>query len=216
MSKFLFFGVFFSMNFFIPKLMNIRWSSLFWGSFTPHFQIKLNIHASNFNSRFVSMSELELFLFKGVLTPNFNSKDLLKILEKHQELHIQIVVVTLKVTSGRTMRKKKKVKKSEKPWFYGQIKLFFENPALQPLGSSSHMPACRSSLESTWKMSLILIFNKNSPWAHAASELGGLGVYRELVKYVIHSSKKKNWNKIKFLHTYCLNSNRTVSSLREF
>jgi hypothetical protein len=59
----------------------------------------------------VSMSELELFLFKGVLTPNFNSKDLVKILEKHQKLHIQIVVVTLKVTSGRTMRKKKKGEK---------------------------------------------------------------------------------------------------------
>jgi hypothetical protein len=36
------------------------------------------------------------------------------------------------------------VKKSEKPRFYGQNKLFFENPALQPLGSFSHMAACRS------------------------------------------------------------------------
>jgi hypothetical protein len=42
---------------------------------------------------------------------------------------------------------KKKVKRSEKPRFYGQNKLFFENPALQPLGSFSHMAACRSSLE---------------------------------------------------------------------
>jgi hypothetical protein len=30
--------VFFSVNFFTPKLMKIRWSSLFWGSFAPHFQ----------------------------------------------------------------------------------------------------------------------------------------------------------------------------------
>jgi hypothetical protein len=44
------------------------------------------------------------------------------------------------------------VKKSEKPRFYGQNKLFFENPALQPLGSFSHMAACRSSLENTWKI----------------------------------------------------------------
>jgi hypothetical protein len=44
---------------------------------------------------------------------------------------------------------KKKVKKSEKPRFYGQNKLFFENLALQPLGSFSHMAACRSSLENT-------------------------------------------------------------------
>jgi hypothetical protein len=43
--------------------------------------------------------------------------------------------------------KKKNVKKSEKTRFYGQNKLFFEDPALQPLGSFSHMAACRSSLE---------------------------------------------------------------------
>jgi hypothetical protein len=99
------------MNFFIPKLMKIRWSSLFFGSFAPHFQIKLSIHTSNFNSRFVSMSELELFLLTGVLTPNFNTMDLIKILEKNLKLHIQIVAVTLKVTSCRTMSKKKSEKK---------------------------------------------------------------------------------------------------------
>jgi hypothetical protein len=69
------------------------------------------------------MSELELFLLTGVLTPNFNTMDLVKFLEK------------------------KEVKRSENPRFYGQNKLFFENPALQPLGSFSHMAACRSSLE---------------------------------------------------------------------
>jgi hypothetical protein len=111
MSKFFFFGVFFGVNFFTPKLMKIRWSSLFFGSFAPHFQIKLSIHASNFNSRFVSMSELELFLLMGVLTPNFNFMDLVKILEKNQKLHIQIVAVTLKVTSCRIMSKKKSEKK---------------------------------------------------------------------------------------------------------
>jgi hypothetical protein len=51
----------------------------------------------------------------------------------------------LKVTKCRTMNKKK----SEKPRFYGQNKLFFDNLALQPLGSFSHMAACRSSLENT-------------------------------------------------------------------
>jgi hypothetical protein len=109
--KVFFFGVFFSVNFFTPKLMKIRWSSLFFGSFAPHFQIKLSIHASNFNSRFVSMSELELFLLTGVFTPNFNTMALVKILEKNQKLHIQIVAVTLKVTSCRTMSKKTKCKK---------------------------------------------------------------------------------------------------------
>jgi hypothetical protein len=89
------------MNFLTPKLIKIRWSSLFFGSSTAQFQIKLSIHGSNFNSRFVSMGELELFLLTRVLTPNFNTMDLVKILEKNQKLHIQIVAVTLKVTSCR-------------------------------------------------------------------------------------------------------------------
>jgi hypothetical protein len=68
--------------------MKISWSSLFWGSFAPHFQIKLSIHDSNFNSIFVSINELELFLLTGVLAPNFNTMDLVKILENNQKLHI--------------------------------------------------------------------------------------------------------------------------------
>jgi hypothetical protein len=106
MSKF-FFWVFFGVNFFTPKLMKIRWFFLFFGTFAHHFQIKLSTHGSNLDSRFVSMSELELFLLTGVLIPNFNTMDLVKILEKNQKFHIQIVVVTLKVTSCRTMSKKK-------------------------------------------------------------------------------------------------------------
>jgi hypothetical protein len=84
------------------------------------------------------------------------------------------------------------MKKTIKPRFYGQMKLFFENHALKPLGSFSHMAACRSSLENTWKMSLILVFNKNSPWAHTESELDMLGVHRKLAKYVVHLSKNNN------------------------
>jgi hypothetical protein len=60
------------------------------------------------------------------------------------------------------------------------------------LGSFSHMAACRSSLENTGKISLIPVFNKNSPRAHMESELGVLGVHGKLVKYVVHSSKRKN------------------------
>jgi hypothetical protein len=95
-------------NFFTPKLMKSRWSSLFFGSFALHFQIKLNIHNSNCNSKFVGMSELELFLVTGVLAPNFNTMDLVKILEKNKKLHILIIAVTLKVTSCRIMSKKEK------------------------------------------------------------------------------------------------------------
>jgi hypothetical protein len=71
------------------------------------------------------MSELELFLLMGVLTPNFNTVNLVKFLEKNQKLHTWIAAVTLKVMSCRTMSKKEKVKKSKKPRFYGQNKLFF-------------------------------------------------------------------------------------------
>jgi hypothetical protein len=132
------------------------------------------------------MSELEFFLLMWVLSQNFNIVDLLKILGKNQKLHIQIVAVTLKVMSCRTMSQKK----NEKPRFYGQNKLFFENPTLQPLGNFSHMAACRSSLENTRKMSLIPIFNKNLPQPHTELEL--LGVHRKLVKYVVHLSKRKD------------------------
>jgi hypothetical protein len=84
------------------------------------------------------------------------------------------------------------MEKSEKPRFFGQNKLFFEHPALQLLGSFSHMAACRSSSENTGKMSLIPVFNKNSPPAHTESELDVLGVHGKLLKYVVHSSKRKN------------------------
>jgi hypothetical protein len=78
----------FIVNFFTPKLMKLFCSSLFFGSFAPHFQIKLSTHGSNLNSMFVIMNELELFFLMGVLTQNFNTMALVKILEKNQKLHI--------------------------------------------------------------------------------------------------------------------------------
>jgi hypothetical protein len=44
-------------------------------------------------------------------------------------------------------------------------------------------------------MSLILVFNKNLPRGHTKSELDVLGVHGKLVKYVVHSSKRKNGKK---------------------
>jgi hypothetical protein len=70
------------------------------------------------------MSELELFLFMGVLTPNFNTMDLVKILEKNQKLHIHIIAVTLKMTSCRTMSKKKVQKKVKTQEFMGKTNYF--------------------------------------------------------------------------------------------
>jgi hypothetical protein len=117
--------------------MKIRWSFLFFGSFVPHFQMKLSIHASNFNSKFVSMSELELFLLMGVLTPNFNTMDLVKILEKSQKLHIQILAVTLKVMSWRTMRKKKSEKKVKTQDFMGKTNYFLSTLPFSPWAVSA-------------------------------------------------------------------------------
>jgi hypothetical protein len=114
------------------------------------------------------------------------------------------------------MSKKKKWKKVKNQDFMGKTNYFLRTLPLQPLGSFSHMAASRSSLEITWKMSLIVIFNKNSPQAHTESELGVLGVHGKLVKYVVHSSKRKNWNFFIFLHTSCPNSNRPIFGLKEF
>jgi hypothetical protein len=58
-------------------------------------------------------------------------------------------------------------------------------------------------------MSLLLVFNKNSPRAHMESELGVLGVHGKLVKYVVHSSKRKNWKKI-FFFTICPQAAQTA------
>jgi hypothetical protein len=54
------------------------------------------------------------------------------------------------------------------------------------------MAACRSSSIHTRKMNLILVLNKTFPQVHTKSELGMLGVPEKLVKYVVHSSKRKN------------------------
>jgi hypothetical protein len=48
----------------------------------------LSTHGSILNSISVNMSELELFFLTGVLIQNFNTVDLVKFLEKNQNLHI--------------------------------------------------------------------------------------------------------------------------------
>jgi hypothetical protein len=54
------------------------------------------------------------------------------------------------------------------------------------------MAACRSSSGNTGKISLIPVFNKNSPQARMESEFEVLGVHGKLVKYVVHSFKRRN------------------------
>jgi hypothetical protein len=57
--------------------------------------------------------------------------DLVKILEKNQKLHIQIVAVTLKVTSCRSMSKKK-VKKVKNQDFMGKTNYFLRTLPFSP------------------------------------------------------------------------------------
>jgi hypothetical protein len=83
------------------------------------------------------MSELELFLLTGVLTPNFNTIDLVKILEKNQKLHIQIAAVTFKVTSCRTMSKKEKWEKLKNQDFIGKTNYFLRTLPYSPWAVSA-------------------------------------------------------------------------------
>jgi hypothetical protein len=95
------------MNFFTPKLMKIRWSFFFFLVFCNSLPnqveqtwLKSQLHICNYEWA-------KILFVDGVLTQNFNIVDLVKFLEKNQKLQIQIITVTLKVTSCRTMRKKK-------------------------------------------------------------------------------------------------------------
>jgi hypothetical protein len=78
------------------------------------------------------MSELELFLVMRVLTPNFKTMDLVKILEKNQKLHIHIILVTLKVVSCRTMNKKKSEKKGKNQDFMVKTNYFLSTLPFSP------------------------------------------------------------------------------------
>jgi hypothetical protein len=83
------------------------------------------------------MSELELLLLMGVLAPNFNTMDLVKIPEKNQKLLIQIVAITLKVMSYRTMSKKKKWKKVKIQDFMGKTNYFLRTLPFSPWAVSA-------------------------------------------------------------------------------
>jgi hypothetical protein len=71
--------------------------------------------------------------------------------------------------------------------FMGKTNYFMSTLPFSPWAVSA---TCNSYPENTGKMSLIPVFNKNSPRAHTDSELDVLGVPGKRVKYVVHSSKK--------------------------
>jgi hypothetical protein len=60
------------------------------------------------------------------------------------------------------------------------------------------MAACRSSLENIGKMTLKPVLKKTSPCAHTQSELDVLGVPRKLVKYIVHTFKRKIEKELSF------------------
>jgi hypothetical protein len=117
--------------------MKIRWSFLFFGSFAHHFQIELSIHGSNCNSRFVSMSELEIFLLTGVLTPNFNTMDLVKILEKKSKTSHLVRSSHIEGDVMQNYEQKEKVKKVENQDFMGKTNYFLRTLPFSPWAVSA-------------------------------------------------------------------------------
>jgi hypothetical protein len=64
-QNFLVWRSFFTMNFFTPKSMKIKWSSFIYKSFAHNLQPKLSAHGLNSTLRFLSMSEFKFFLLTG-------------------------------------------------------------------------------------------------------------------------------------------------------
>jgi hypothetical protein len=91
---------------------------------------------------------------------------------------------------------KKKVKNQDS---MGKTNIFLSTLPFSPWAVSAtwlHVGAPQIFLR---KMNLIPILNKISPWAQFQSELDVLGVHGNLVKYVVHSSKRKK----KLKKNYC-------------
>jgi wyosine [tRNA(Phe)-imidazoG37] synthetase (radical SAM superfamily) len=81
--------------------------------------------AENLHFRFVSESWAKLFFVKGVNTKNSNIIELVNFSEKIQILHIHISMVTLKMTSCRTMSRNKMGKKMKIQHSMGKTNFFF-------------------------------------------------------------------------------------------
>ena len=111
--------------------------------------------------------------------------------KKLKKLCIQIIVITLKMILCRTMSKKQNWKKVKTQESMDKTNFIFLQPTLQPSCNSSHMVACRSSSENTWKMNLQSILSKNSLQAHTESEFDILGVAKNLWNMKFTCPKQK-------------------------
>ena len=101
-----------------------------------------------------------------------------------------------------TMRKNK-LEKSENPRFYGQNKLLLKHLVLQPLGSFSHMVACRSSSKNTRRMNLKLFLNKKFTMGSYGVGIGCAWCCQKACEIFSLLVQKTNRKKIKNLLTGC-------------
>jgi hypothetical protein len=80
------------------------------------------------------MNELEFFLLTWFFTQNSKTVDLIKKIGKNQILHIQILEVTLKMTSCRTMSNKQNWKKVKTQDSMGKTNFFLSTMPFSPWG----------------------------------------------------------------------------------
>ena len=68
-----------------------------------------------------------------VLILNFNNVDIINFFEKNQKLHIWILTFTLKMTSCKTMKRKKKWKKNKNQDSKGKKNFFLNTLPFSPM-----------------------------------------------------------------------------------
>jgi hypothetical protein len=116
--------MFFSMNFSTPKLMKIRWSSFFFGSFAPHFQIKLSICTGlKFQLQICKYEWARIIFVDGGLDsklqhygPYKNSRKKSKTSHSYCSSHSEGNIMQNHEQKKKSEKKWKKVKKSENKW----------------------------------------------------------------------------------------------------
>jgi hypothetical protein len=105
---------------------------------------------------------------------------------------------------------KENVKKSEKPRFYGQNKLLFKHPALQPLGSFSDMAACRSSLEKCRKNELNTYFQQKFTTGSYGFGIGRAWCSQKACELCSSLVQMKKWKK-KYFSSHKLPKQQSTS-----
>jgi hypothetical protein len=94
----------------------------------------------------------------------------------------------------------------------GKTNYFFTTLPFSPWAVSAMcMASCRSSSKNTGKMSLIPIFNKNSPRAHTESELDVLGPSSQKACEICSSLVQKKKLKKKYLSSHKLPKQQSTS-----